>query len=64
MRPNLEGRTEELIQMFLDRNIYKSQTEVIQEAMELLVQKQIELDSRHWDEESQTPESNILSQTG
>lgn len=64
MLPNLEDRTQDLVQMFLDRKIFKTQQAVIEKALDLLVEHQVNEESKHWDEESQTPIAHILSQQG
>lgn len=64
MRPKIEGRTEQLIQMFLDRGLYESQAEVIEAAVEALLEKRIEEESKSWASDSETSVDHIISQVG
>jgi Arc/MetJ-type ribon-helix-helix transcriptional regulator len=64
MRPKIEGKTHDLIQMFLDRGIYETQAKVIEAAVEALLEKRIEEESRSWDKDSDTPDDIINSQVG
>ena len=64
MRPKLEGRTEQLIQMFLDRGLYETQAQVIEAAIESLLERRIEEESKNWSSDTETPENHIISQVG
>lgn len=63
MRPKLEGITEERVKLFLERGIFKTQAEVLFAAMELLIEHQLEEDSKSWNESS-TPDEHVMAQVG
>jgi Arc/MetJ-type ribon-helix-helix transcriptional regulator len=41
MRPNIEGRAEEIIQLFLERGLYETQVDVIEAGLMLLLNKRL-----------------------
>ena len=51
-------RTERRVQMFIDRGIFKQKTDVLDAAIELLVRKQMEIDSKRQSEEY-TPDKTV-----
>lgn len=45
MRPKIEGRAEDIVGLFLERGIYKTQAEVIEASLELLLDKRMEFEA-------------------
>ncbi len=52
IRPEIKGISEEIIKSFLDRKVFETQTQVIDAALQLLLEKQIEEESKDWDHQS------------
>lgn len=52
IRPEIKGISEEIIKSFLDRNVFETQSQVIEVALQLLLERQIEEESAQWDEQS------------
>jgi len=50
-RPNLQGRTEDILEQFISRGIYRTKGEAITAALELLLERRMEDESREESEE-------------
>lgn len=42
MRPQLTARSEMIMQLFLERHIFESQAQVVEQALELLLENQLQ----------------------
>lgn len=62
IRPEIKGISEEIIKSFLDRKVFETQTQVIDAALQLLLEKQIEEESKDWDHQSSIDSSLIEMQ--
>lgn len=52
IRPEIKGTSEEIIKSFLGRKVFETQAQVIDAALQLLLEKQIEEESKNWDQQS------------
>ena len=58
-RPRIEGMSERIVKAFIERKIFSSQTDVIEAALKLLFEHQMELDAEHQNIES-VPRDEIM----
>jgi Arc/MetJ-type ribon-helix-helix transcriptional regulator len=45
MRPQLSVRAEDIVKMFIERNVFETQSETIEQALELLLKNQLDKES-------------------
>jgi len=64
MRPNIEGRAEEIIQLFLERGLYETQVQVIEAGLMLLLEKRLAEEAEAHDGFSAIDEDLIDLQLG
>lgn len=61
MRLNLDKQSEGIIKLLIERGHYSTPEEVISAAIDILVQDQINKDSKTWND-STTPVEDVMSQ--
>lgn len=64
MRPNIEGRAEEIIQLFLERGLFETQVQVIEAGLMLLLEKRLAEEAEAHDGFSAIDENLIDLQLG
>ena len=63
-RPEIKNRSAEIVEMFISRGYFKTQGDVVEAALEILLEHQLVEDSKlHQEESAPTPKSLVKAQT-